>query len=343
MSSKQESKQETTYDPAYMARINENFDHTKGITDSPFQAFTGERVAGFSPTQIAGQGGLLAAANDPTGTNAYKSASDTISGLLSYRPPTIAAPTQVNANPITAGQLSGTDLTPYMNPFQKDVIDASIAQNGFARDQQAVKDNASATAAHAFGGSRQGVQRAETTGAYDRNNQINLADLNTGNFNQARAGAQYDIGNKFAADQFNSGQKLTAGMFNSTGAYNADVANAQNDITGANMRGNSALSLANLSDQQLRSALMRAGVISSVGDQQQAQQQNVDDASYEEFMRMINDPYQKQALRNSSLGAYPVQATTTNTSKSSPGIGGILGGILGGAQSAANLGWKPFG
>jgi hypothetical protein len=322
--SKETQTQTTQYDPAYMARINSNYDTAQGIADLPFTPYDpAKRVAGFSPLQQQGQQGLLAAANDPTSANTLNnakggifSAMTGVGGLSSYQPRTI-----------TAGQLSATDLAPYMNPFQKDVIDASVAQNQYARDQQGVADNAAATAAHAFGGTRQAVQRAETTAGYDRNNQQNIAALNSQNFSQAQQAALADIGNRMSAD----------------------TTNAANDLSGAGLRlnalnsqGSLATQLASISNQELEQALQRAGVIYGVGQDQTSQDQALADASYEEFLRQLQYPYEQQSLRNSALGMFPVQGTTTTQKESDPGAMGVLGGILGGAQTAASLGWKPL-
>lgn len=316
----------TEYDPAYMARINANYDRTKGIADAPFQAYTGERVAGFTPAQLQGQAGLLGAANDPTGTNGILSAFNTTNGLLNFQPRQVAAPN------VDVQKLSATDLAPYMNPYTQNVIDATLSDIGRQRAQQGVADNAAATAAHAFGGSRQGVQNALTTEAYDRNALNAVAGLRQAGFQNAQTAALADIG-----------QQNQVGMFNAGNAYDVSKTNAANDITGAGMRGAFASQLASLSDQQLTDALKRAGIIEAVGASQQGLQQAQNDAAYEEFLRQLNDPYQKQALLNSSLGMFPVQATQTTTQKSNPGALGIIGGILGGAKTAANLGWQPFG
>lgn len=320
---KQTTETKTATDPALLALYTKNDAKANEVADSiQYSPYSGERVAGLTPTQIAGQGGILSAVNDPTGTNALRASQQTTGGLLDYRPPTITAP-----NTVTAGQLSNTDLAPYMNPFQKQVIDASIAQNEFARDQQGAADNATATAAHAFGGTRQAVQRANTTGAYDRNDQQNLADLNNQNFTQARSGAQFDIGNRFAADQFNA-----------TGGYNANVANAANDITGANFRLNAANSNGILGDALLTDQVKRQGLVYGVGQQQQQQQQAQDDAAYEEFLRQLNTPLIAQQVRNQSLGMIPMQSTTTsNTTQKGDLFGGILGAIAGGAQVGQKL------
>lgn len=331
---KTESK--STVDPALMQLYNQNYAKASSVADQPYQPYTGERIAPFSATQQQGQAGILAAANNPTATNNLNAATNNVGGLLNYQPQQISAPQQVNANPITAGQLSTTDLAPYMNPYQSQVIDASIAQNQHARDMQGVSDNAAATAAHAFGGSRQGVQAAETTAGYDRNNQQNLADLNNQNFTQARQGAQYDIGNRLSADTFNSGQRLNADQFNATGGYNANVANAANGIAGAGLRLNASGILGNLAGQQQQMGLQNAGAIEAVGANQTAMQQAQNEAAYQEFMRQLQYPYEQQQLRNQALGVIPLQQTQTSTQKGDV-LGGILGTLAGGAKIGASM------
>lgn len=316
-STTQVTKNET--DPQLKALMLNNYSTAQGVADTPFQAYTGQRVAPTNPTQQQGQAGLLTAVNNPAGTNTLNTAVNGVGGLLSYKPQNISAPTTV-----TPGQLSNTDLAPYMNPFTKDVIDQTINQQQHSRDLQGVTDNATATAAKAFGGTRQAVQRALTTEGYDRNTGGLIAGLNSDNFTQARSAASTDIGNRMSADQFNA-----------TGGYNAGVANAANDITGANFRLNAGTTLAGLSDQQLRDALTRAGVISAVGDQQHSQQQDENDAAYEEFLRQISYPAQQQSIRNAAIGLLPNDGTQTATAQKKYGLGDFLMAGISGASKAA--------
>lgn len=318
-STTQTTKNET--DPQLKALMLSNYSTAQGVADTPFQAYTGQRVAPTNPTQAAGQAGLLTAVNDPTATNTLNTAVGGVGGLLSYQPQNIAAPATVNA-----GQLSNTDLTPYMNPFQKDVIDASVSQNEYARNVAQMHDSQAATHAGSFqgAGTRQGVAMGETNAGYDRNNQQNLAELNSANFGQARSAASTDISNRMNADQFNA-----------TGGYNAGVANAANDITGANFRLNAGTTLAGLSNQQLQDALTRAGVINAVGDQQHSQQQDQNDAAYEEFMRQIQYPQQQQSIRNAAIGLLPNDGTQTGTATKKYGLGDFLMAGISGASKAA--------
>ena len=93
-----------------------------------------------------------------------------------------------------AQQLTGpTAYQSYMSPFQQDVIDTTLAEF----DRQAAKGlpalSAQAIQAGAFGGGREGVQRAEYQSASDRNRAALQAQLLGQGFAQAQNLAQADF------------------------------------------------------------------------------------------------------------------------------------------------------
>lgn len=315
--------------PYQMQQYQDNYTHAQTVADS-LKPYTGQVTAGFNQNQLNAQGLLSGIAADPRYAAANQQAIDATQGLLAANPNTT-----VNSDPYTAAQLAGTDLTPYMNPFQKSVIDASLSQNQYARDQQGVADNAAATAAHAFGGTRQGVQRAETTAGYDRNNQQNIAALNSANFLQAQNAAGVDVGARNAASQFNSGQ-----------AFNAQQLSIQNALAQAGYKLNAAGQLVVLNQADLQRGVQQAGILSAVGDTQQQQQQKEFGDAFNLYAANNQLTLQQQQLLNQALGIIPLEQTNTTdgttTTKSNPGIGGVLGGIasLGGAiaTGGASLG-----
>ncbi len=358
-----------TVDPQLMALYQQNYATASQVANTPFQPYTGERVAGFTPAQLQGQNALLSAASDPTALNAISGAQNAISGLMSYRAPAIAASAPVSpltvrsnvvtANPVAAGQLSQTDLTPYLNPYTDDVVNAALADLTRARQVQGVADNASATAAHAFGGTRQAVLDANTTDNYLRNVASTTAGLRQSAYQNAQQAALSDIGNRLAADQsnanrqltadqsnasnwlnadeFNANSRLNADQFNATNAYNAQVANAANDLAGANFRLNAAGQYAGLGSDYFNQLAQQGNLYSTVGAQQQALQQAQDDADYQEFLRQIAYPQQQQQLRNQALGMIPLQQTQTTTTSKSPGALDVLGGLSDAAKGVGAL------
>tara|TARA_R110002012_G_scaffold211200_2_gene382001 strand:- start:573 stop:1379 length:807 start_codon:yes stop_codon:yes gene_type:complete len=89
----------------------------------------------------------------------------------------------------------------FMSPYQQDVIDTTL--QGF--DVQAQKGAqgvpAAAIAAGAFGGGREGVQRAEYQSSSDRNRAGLQAQLQQQGFQQAQQLAQQNIGNQLQLGQ----------------------------------------------------------------------------------------------------------------------------------------------
>jgi hypothetical protein len=120
----------------------------QGASIQPYQAYTGERIAGFAPTQTA----------------AHQMTSQT---ALGGTPEGLQAGQQIGG--FAAGQLAGQqygamgspELQSYMSPYVQNVVDVEKA--AAARDYQIAQQarNAQAATAGAFGGSRQGVMEAE--------------------------------------------------------------------------------------------------------------------------------------------------------------------------------------
>jgi len=274
-SSKQEthSVQSNAIDPAQMAQYQGNYGTAQDAASKIATPYTGQLVADFNPTQLQSQGILSSLATNPLYQNQIQTAANSIQGILGSNP------------------LSADNLQQYMNPFQSDVIDASINQNERARQIAQNQMNMQNTAGAAFGGSRSGVANALTNEAYDRNNQSNIANLNAANFSQAQQAALNTAGLQLGA----AGQLVgTAGA-----GYNQ--------------------------------ALQQGGLLANVGDVQQQQAQAGLNAEWQRALQNNQNLINAQSLRNQALGIIPVQQTVTGDSttktSSNPGIGGILGSI----------------
>lgn len=125
-----------------------------------------------------------------------------------------------------AGQLNGTDLSGYMNPFQQSVIDTTMQglNQNLALQQQ--NNAGQAASAGAFGGTRQAVQAALTNQAGQQTAASTLAGLNSQNFGQAQTAALQDIQNAMQASQFNAGQYNSGLNFNAGNEQAVNLANA---------------------------------------------------------------------------------------------------------------------
>jgi len=316
-SSKQEQATQTnTVNPQEWAMFQGNYDSAQDRANS-LTPYTGQTTAGFTPTQLKTQGVLSDVATDPSYNAENLKALDSINGVL-------GPGANLNFTPVTPGQLSSTNLSPYMNPYQKDVIDATMAQIGQQRGQAAAADNQAATAAGAFGGSRQGVQRALTGQLYDQDTASTLAGLNTANYSQAQAAAANDIATRLNADQFNS----TGNMTGQQQSFNNRI-NAANTAT-------------QLNNNALNTNLVQGGVLGQVGDTQQAQNQTELTNAYSAYLQGQQLTMAQQQLLNSALGLVPIQQTVSgsgsSTTTSNPGLGGILQGVGGLAMGLGKAG-----
>ena len=224
----------------------------------------------------------------------------------------------VSAQNITSGQLSDTDLSPYMNPFQGDVIDTTVSDLERARQQAMIQAGGQATQANAFGGSRHGVAMAETNRGFDDNMARALAGLNTQNFQQAQQAGQFDISNTLQADMSNQQSNLQAAMSNQNARIQAQQAQAQAAQARAQMMNAASQTQGQLSNlgfgmgMQANDAMMRAG-----GMQQGMQQQLIDQAA-QQYGGWSGSPQQSLDTVNNTLGSIPIPQTQTQSS--SPGL-----------------------
>ena len=140
---------------------------------------TGDLSQIYGPQYVAGLGQLTQDAISAAG------------GLGSYAPYLQTAATQAGQ----AGQYMGpTAYQQFMSPYQQDVINATLGEYDI-QAQKGIRGIADqAYAAGAFGGGREGVQRAEYMAASDRNRAALQANLLQTGFGQAQQAAQTAFG-----------------------------------------------------------------------------------------------------------------------------------------------------
>lgn len=224
-------------------------------------------------------------------------------GLMNFQP-----------GSVQAGQLSQTDLNPYMNPYTQGVIDTSVSDMERARQGVISNTQGMATRSGAYGGSRHGVADGETNTGFLRDVGGLVANLRNQNFNQAQGAAQFDINNRMGADQFN----VNAGL------------------QGAQFRGNMAGQLGQQGLAQDANSRANLDMQSTLG----AQQRDIANQ---------NNPQQQQmqylAQIAQLLGINPGQfiGSTVNSSGTQTGTQSQDGGFLGGLGTLfQGIGSLPF-
>jgi len=195
-----------------------------------------------------------------------------------------------------AGQLSQTNLQPYMNPYTSQVIGQTAMDLERQRQMQQNAIGAAATRAGAFGGSREAIERAATNEAFMRNLGQTAAGLRQAGYTQAQTAAQQDIANRMAAEQFNVGSGLQGQQARL--AAGAQLANI----------GNLGFGMGQTATQNL----MQQGAL------QQALQQQLYDAAAGQYAGYQGAPAQGMGYLTSALSSSPIPQSQKTSS--SPGL-----------------------
>ena len=268
----------------------------------------------FAPT-VAGQDVLQQRAASLAG-----------SGVGSFQPFIDQAKAQATAAGQTVGDvgttLSGiagltgaptsTQMQQYMSPYQSQVIDTTLSE--FDR-QKAIQEKSiadQAIASGAFGGGREGVQRAEFASQSGRDRAALQAQLLQQGFGQAQQARQQDIQNRFGLGQAQSG---LAGQQLGLGQFQAGLAG---QVPG----------------------LQRADIstLGQVGAAQQTQRQAELDAARQAARTAAYEPLERLGFFGQGvtglMGGYPAQYNFQSTPPASPlqtalGVGTGLAGIFG--------------
>lgn len=106
--------------------------------------------------------------------------------------------------------LAGPNVGAFFNPFQQQVLGNTMNDIGTAQQQAMGQLGAQATAAHAFGGSRQGVAEGATNAAFIKQLGDTSANMNMQGWQNALGAAQQQQGmqSQLAGQGFGFGQQL---------------------------------------------------------------------------------------------------------------------------------------
>ena len=335
--------------------------YATNIAEREFTPYEASRVAGMTPLQqqsMAGYGGLN------MGGAQYDQAAQAYGDLSGFQAPSAQAASLGRAErmqgvgqvgDVTAGQLASTDIGTSMSPYQQGVIEASLRTLGGAQEQALDKLSAQATAARAFGGSRQGVAEAETRKAYGQQASDLVTQQMQQAFENAQRSAQFDISGRMQADTLNqqaaqaaaareqaarAGNMAAANQFAQQQAQfqqQANLANQQAALQAASVRGAGAAGLGATAGQALQSQLAGLGAQMSAGEQQRALEQAQLQSDYAMFQEQQGYPLTQLNAVLAAGSGIPLGLGTTTTRDPFGGLMGV-GKILGGAGSLASGG-----
>jgi len=284
----------SSIDPQIKEAFLANFQQAQGVAG----ALPTQQIAGFNPMYQAGEEALVntgLAGPGITGT-------DLAAQMAAYGG--VYQPNQLTAQQTNLGMTGPGSIASYMNPYTEAVRKNALADLESSRQAAIQQTGERATAARAFGGSRQGVAEALTNQGFAKQAATLGTTLNEQAFNQAMAMQQADIARRSAAD----------------------IANQQAGLQGAQLRLGGASQLGNLAAQQQALRLGGAQAVMGAGGARQALDQQQMDA-------IRNIGLQRLGVVQSSLGAQPANLGQIATTPYSQNVGaGALGGALAGAK-----------
>ena len=145
--------------------------------DIPFQPYTGEMVAGFTPDQMQ-------AMQATRGLFGQAMALDPRSNL--------AALARQGTPTVQAASLLDTDIARYQNPYTEQVLEPALADIQRRQDIAQQQAQSRAIRAGAFGGSRSALLEAEATRPFAEEAAQTIAGLRSAGFGQALGMAERD-------------------------------------------------------------------------------------------------------------------------------------------------------
>lgn len=290
----------------------------ESVANRPFTPYGGERVAGFSPTEMAGRERAAALAQQGIGMPQVQQAADVYGNIAQYQAgqidPTLMRETDISQYTPSFGRvdpalMAGADIGQYMSPYTQGVTDIALREMERQRQIEEQGLGAQASAAGAFGGSRQAILESELARNYGQR----AADVITQQQQQAFMNAQQQAGADIArrnqaqlqnielgAREFGIGADLASadiGRLNQAQLQNEALREqaARMQMAGAQGLGTAA--------QQLRStAFADADVLRTLGAEERGLEQARLESDFAEFQRQQAFPSQALSARLSPLG-----------------------------------------
>lgn len=286
----------------------------KELASRPYEAYTGDRVAPFSNDTMAAFD--LVRSNVGTAQPYYSSALDTANRLQN---------TTINPQMVQASQFAGTDLSPYLNPYTNEVVNASLSDLEQQRQEQYNSLASQAQSAGAFGGSRFGVAQGQFEADALRDKSLLAAQLRNQGFNTAAGLAMQDIAAQNQAKYANQAMDM------------------QGQISTADIQNRNAFLTGHLANSLQGANAMDAEALGRVGSAQDARQQALMDVGYSDYWDRTRG-YPTQQL-NWWAGGYAPGAAGQMPTGGSGGLLGAIGGAQLGSQVGGALGswWQGMG
>jgi hypothetical protein len=281
------------------------------ISQNPYQAYGGNRIAGFSPLQQQAQ--QQAANMQTSGATGFGTQLAGAAGLgaLGAR----YDPTQFQAD-----QFGGDSAQQYMSPYMQNVVDIQQREAQRQGDIAGTQLASQATKSGAFGGGRQAIMQAEAA----RNLAQQKGDIQARGLQSSYEQAQ----NQFNADQARRMQAQQLAEQSKQYGAGYGMQGLQTALQGAGQLGT-------LGGQEFAQGMDINKLQNAYGGQQQALQQQGLSQAYQDFQNQQNYPYKQLGFMSDMIRGLPLgQQTTRQVYEPEPGLGSQL---LGAGTAAYGL------
>jgi hypothetical protein len=290
---------------------------TEALTQTPYQAFPGQRIADFTDLQnraFERAGGLGPAQQIGTATDIAS-----LAGLGALQ-------TQYGPGQFYGGEFGGREAMRYMSPFVQQALAPQLREAQRTSEIAGQQQQAQAVGRGAFGGSRDALMRAER----ERNLAMQLGDITGKGYQTAyeQAMAQYnqDSARRMQAQQLGEqSRQFGAGL----------------GLQGLQTALQSAGALGNLGATEFTQDLGSIGLQQQLGGQQQQQQQNALTQQYQDFLTQKQYPYTQLSYMSDMLRGLPLSQTSSQLFTPPPstfsqvaGLGTTAAGLLGAYNKA---------
>lgn len=321
--SQQTASSQQSLDPQIKQTLLDNVARTQGIAGTPFQPYTGQFAADFTPDQQQAQNLFSNLAGQQNGTLA--SGVSAAQNLTGYSPSTVSGVDRGSIGNVSGGTISPEDIAKYLNPYTSDVINTSMSDLERQRQIEQTYNSAKATAGHAFGGTGAAIQAGQTNDSYGRTAAGLIAQLRSAGYDNATGLATNDLNRSLTAQQANQGADLSTANLNQQG----QIANQNAGLTGAGLNLDAAKTLGTLGTAQTSDQLAKGAALAQSGSEQQANAQKTLDALYQQYGNQQNWPIILQQLLNQSTGLLgnPVLGSSQAQGSSSGSSAGFGFGI----------------
>ena len=275
----------------------------QALTQTPYQAYGGERQAGFTPLQQQSFGSAAQMQPSQLGAQAGQLAGAATMGALG-----------TNYNPYETGGFTSQTAGQYMNPYLEQAMEPQLREAQRESQMRGVADQGQAVRAGAFGGGRQAIIESER----QRNLGQLQGDIRAKGYMSAFDQAQQN----FAREQALREQSRQYGA-------NLGIQGLQTALQGAGQMGA-------LGGQQFAQGMDINKLQNLYGQQQQAQEQAGLTQKYQDFQTQQRYPYQQLEFMSNLLRGTPM-GTVNTLYQPPPSIGQQIGALGAGAYGLSKV------